>query len=194
MINEHKNNLNLLLRELGASSSTEQEYAVALLQRHLLDIEDIASESASDTLREINIKTSGDVIVATSHKIQNLKFQLGELLQEVAGTAVAIPSSIEHPIRLVVIVLRFLYKVRKLSKVDITTSEAEVLLAIYKLVQQREILTVDRVSEFVRDKLTGEQLSKSLETLDKLACITLTMDGIKLNETIVISRQDSVQR
>ena len=102
------------------------------------------------------------------------------------SSSVALASSTSSPVKLALVGIRFLQKVLHLSSVDISPFDAEVLVALYKLEKEDGTLSVDQLVEVMKKNRTETQIARSLESLERLSCITLTMDEIILNETIVI--------
>ncbi|HEX8221172.1 MAG TPA: hypothetical protein VF914_18420 [Chloroflexia bacterium] len=190
MDEELEANLALLLSEPEISSDDVQ--AGQLLKRHLIEIEapPTVLEDQPGTVKQINILLSqeGDVTVATSRKIPNLKFHLGEFLLEAVGNVVSLPNLLDNPAKLALAAIKFLGKVYGLAKVDIEAADAKVLIAIYLLKQQHEVPTLDSLTESVVPGISEQQIARSLANLEQLACISLMMDEIILNEKIVIRR------
>ena len=185
MTNELQENLLEIIQQAG-----EQE-AVELMQRYLVELEDIDETQDAETVQQIKIALDqeGDITVASSIKIPNLKFKLGELILESVSSSVALASSTSSPVKLALVGIRFLQKVLHLSSVDISPFDAEVLVALYKLEKEDGTLSVDQLVEVMKKNRTETQIARSLESLERLSCITLTMDEIILNETIVIKKE-----
>lgn len=182
MTNELQENLLEIIQQAG-----EQE-AVELLRSCLVELEDIDETQDAETVQQIKIALDqeGDITVATSIKIPNLKFKLGEFILESVSSGVALASSLNSPVKLALVGIRFLQKVLHLSSVEISPFDAEVLIALYKLEKTDSILSVDRLVDVIGKNQTESRIAKSLESLERLSCITLTMNEIILNETIVI--------
>lgn len=182
MTNESQENLLEIIQQAG-----EQE-VIELMQGYLVELEDIDETQDAETVQQIKIALNqeGDITVATSTKIPNLKFKLGEFVLESVSSGVALASSTSSPVKLALVGIRFLQKVLNLSSVEISSFDAEVLTALYKLEKRDSVLSVDQLVEVMKKDHTEAQIAKSLERLERLSCITLTMDEIILNETIVI--------
>ena len=120
----------------------------------------------------------------------NLRFRLGDLLLEATGTGVAVAGSLDHPLRLLLTGLRFLRAVRQLAVIDIRKEDAEMLIAIYRLTQEEARVRVDHLPAMLSAAWNDSKIARSLERLETLACIELRMEGIILNETIIVQRVD----
>jgi hypothetical protein len=137
--------------------------------------------------RDVN----GNVMVATTHKLPNLRFRLGDLLLEAVSSGVTAAGSLGQPLRLIVAALRFLRTLHKLSAIEIERTDAELLVAIFRLAQEREQVRVDDLAAMLPG-WEEAQIALSLERLDLLACIELRMDSIVLNETILVQQKDDL--
>ncbi len=144
-----------------------------------------------DGLEVIGIQRdkAGNVVVATSLKLPNLRFRLGELLLEATGSGVAIAGSFDKPIKLVLTAIRFLRSLHKLATLDIGKADAEMLIAIFRLTQEEGTVQVDDLPAMLGEGWDERDVALSLERLDRLACIELKMDGVVLSETIVVQNQ-----
>lgn len=134
---------------------------------------------------------NGNVVVATTHKLPNLRFRLGDLLLEAVSSGVTAAGSLSQPLRLIVAALRFLRTLHKLSAIEIEQTDAELLVAIFRLAQEREQVRVDDLAALLPG-WEEAQIALSLERLDLLACIELRMDSIVLNETILVKQKDEM--
>jgi hypothetical protein len=157
-----------------------------------LDLFEEAIVLPDDGLEIVRIQRDihGNVIVATTQKVPNLRFRLGDLLLESLGTGMSVAGSLEQPLKLALTSIRFLRALRKMATIDIGRAEAEVLIAIYRLAQEEAIVRVDDLLAAVPGNADEGQLARTLENLELLACIQLGMDGITLNETIMVQRLD----
>lgn len=184
MSEELSNNLQEIIQDVVA---IEPE-ATQILYNNLALLKQKDEQEIKETIQQIEIALNeeGDITVATTLKIPNLKFHLGEFLLESTSSAVAISGSLKDPIRLALVGIRFLQKTRKLATINIDATDAEILLAVYKLVKSNEMVNVDNLIEVLDGKKSESEIAKSLETLENLSCITLTMGEIILNEIIVI--------
>ncbi|WP_420640471.1 hypothetical protein [Candidatus Leptofilum sp.] len=182
MTSELQENLLSVMQQAG------QLNTVNLMQNYLVELPVVNETQDAETIQQIKIALDqeGDITVATSIKIPNLKFKLGEFLLEAVSSSVALASSTKSPIKLALVAIRFLQKILQLSSVDIDEFDAKVLVALYKLEKEDGILTVDQLVEVMERERPDARIAKSLENLERLSCITLTMGEIILNEVIVI--------
>jgi len=127
-----------------------------------------------------------NITIATTVKLPNLKFKLGELLLEILGSGSALAESLEKPLSVTLIAIRFLQRIRQLSETPITLNEARVLIEIHKMILDDTVSTIDNIYSQLNDEMKSSQIAASLHNLEMLGCIT-TLDGkIKLNENITI--------
>ena len=147
---------------------------------------------ADTTLEVVRIQRDldGHVVLATTQKLPNLRFNLGELLLEAASGGVTAAGAWGQPARLAVAALRFLRAVRKLSTLDIRREDAETLITLYRLSQEKKLVRVDDLLAAAPPGRDEAWTARSLERLERLGCIELRMDGIVLHETIIVQRQD----
>lgn len=177
-------NLHEIVQDVAA---TEPE-SLHILYNNLVLLKQKNEPEIKDVIQQIKLILSeeGDISVATTLKIPNLKFQLGEFLLESTSSTIAAAGSLKDPIRLALVSIRFLQKIHSLATINIDEADAEILLAIYKLGKSNEMVSVDNLIEVLDSSKSEAEIAKSLETLEDLSCITLTMDEIILNETIII--------
>ena len=188
MTNQLQNDLYQVLLESELPEPVDAQDATVFISNYIEEIEPMPVGKAAEQIL-IALDEEGAIAVTTSIKIPNLKFKLGALLLETVSSGVAFSGTAKDPIKLLLVGIRFLQKVRQLATIEIASREAELLLAIYRLIHDKQVPTVDRLIEVIGDRLSEAQIAKSLEGLEKLSCIQLTMDRIVLNETIVIRRE-----
>jgi hypothetical protein len=182
------------VQEALAPLLSEEDGASGLL--HYIDAVEGTIALANSDLEIVRIQRDrdGNIIVATTRKLPNLRFNLGDLLLEAAGGGLMAAGAMGHPFPLVVAGLRFLRAVRKLSTLDIRQQDAEMLIAIFRLTQEAAFtnrrVRVDDLSSLLADKWDAAGIARSLERLELLACIEMGMEGIILNETIVVSQME----
>ncbi len=181
--------LTKILATVEIPEELDAEEAVRDLRKHLIEIIPSNSGSHPPELVFMNTNELGAVTLATSLKIQNLKFYFDEFLMETLESAVAFSGALDKPLALILVALRFLQKVKQLATVEIGQAEAELLLTIYKLSKEDKKVTIDAIIEVMQDEQSPAQISESLHMLENLACIKLTMDELELNETIFIQRE-----
>ncbi len=162
----------------------------ALLLNYVEGVDTI--ELADSDLEVVHIQrdVQGNVVVATTHKLPNLRFRLGNLLLESVGTGMSVAGSLGQPLKLVLTGIRFLRSVRKMATLDIDKEDAETLITIYHLAQEEDVVRVDDLLTVLPEDWNEGRVARSLEKLELLACIELSMDGITLNETIIVQRLD----
>lgn len=141
-----------------------------------------------DGLETIRIKRDGDgnVVFATTQKLPNLRFRLGDLLLETSGTGLSMAGSLDKPLGLVLTGIRFLKTLRKLSTIEVEKEDAEMLIAIYVLIQEEKRVHVGDLPALLPSNWSEAKIAVSLERLERLACIELKMNNIILNETILV--------
>jgi len=132
----------------------------------------------------------GNVVLATTVKVPNLRFRLGDLLLEAGGTGAAIAGLLDHPLRLVLAGIRFLRAVRQLATLEIRDKDAELLIAIFQLAQEEAGVQVGDLPMMLSASWDERQVARSLERLETLGCIELGMEGIIMNETILVQQVD----
>ena len=161
------------------------------LLNHITEIEDggIPIDSALETVR-IQRDRAGNVVLATTQKLANLRFNLGDLLLEAAAGGVTAAGGLGQPLRLVVAGLRFLRAARKLATLDISPEDAEMLIAIFRLTQEEGKARVDDLPQLLPAGWDAADIAGSLERLELLASIELESDKIVLSETIFVQQRD----
>lgn len=182
-----QDNLHQILVEIKLPEQIDVSSMVAFLSLHVEEI-----KLSSGTVEVLTIKRNDErkVVTITSIKLPNLRFKLGALLMEGLTTTLAVQSALDNKLELFLVAVNFLKKIRELVMVEVSLQEAEVLLALYTLAHQRQALTVDNIKDTLGDKLSEVYISESLDVLEELKCIRLTMDGIVLVETIIVERED----
>jgi hypothetical protein len=189
MSSQLQNDLHQILTDVELPEQVSTQDAAALLSAHMEETERGAAGGAGE-LVNITQGLEGEITVASSVKIPNLRFKLGDVVLETlkASSAVGV-SSVSGTLKTLVIVIRLLQKLYQFATVELGVPEAELLVALYKLNQEEGDVTIDKLVEFLEKKNSKKQISQSLDALEKLGCITYTMDGIRLNETIVVRRK-----
>ncbi|MBK8985344.1 MAG: hypothetical protein IPM39_04560 [Chloroflexi bacterium] len=180
-------NLNLLLNQVTNELGLDPFEAKIFLQKYLIDMS-LPSQSGFDETVKIVRDSKSDVVLATSLKIPNLRFKLGEVLLEIYRTGVLFFASKDNHHKQLLIGLDFLRKIRQLSTITISEQHANLLVMIFKLAQTETKVTVDAVQELLIDVQDG-RIASGLSELEKLGCINVTMGEIKLNETIDVISQ-----
>lgn len=176
---------------VGSSEGDDAEIQ-ALFHGTIDKLASDAYTSREDLIEHIDIVMSeqGDITVATTLKLPNLRFRLGDFLLEATSTAVSAASSPERPLVLALTAIKFIRTVRNLATIEIDREDAVVLLEIYKQVRDEGMVTVDVLGSTMDKHLASGDLARSLERLDRLGCIVLDDGEIQLNETIVVRRKE----
>lgn len=136
---------------------------------------------------QILLDSRGTITVATTRKVPNLRFRLGEVLLETVGYGTGIPGNIQHPITALLSTLSFLRSINKLATIEVDRGDAELLITLFRLTRDREVLELDAL--ITATPAMPEQIrTEALERLERLACITLEEGTVQLNETIIVQR------
>ena len=72
---------------------------------------------------------------------------------------------------------------------ELSQNEAQVLLEMYKLENEKEAITVDRLFSGLKGTMGEPQILKSLDLLEKLSCIQYGTDRIELVEAILFTQE-----
>lgn len=184
-----RRNLHLLVEQIALAQGLPSTEAANFINKYIAEIH-LPIQGGSEEVVKIRRGSGGDITLATSLKIPNLRFQFGELLLEIYRTVVLTKASPEQPYRQILIGIDFLRRIRKLSGVDISTRQAKLLLAIYQLAQTEKRVTVGMVTELLKVDPDNGAVAADLSALERLGCIRLTMRQITLCETIEVVRQE----
>jgi hypothetical protein len=136
---------------------------------------------------QVLLNARGTIAVATTRKVPNLRFRLGEVLVEVVGYGIGLPGKLQNPIAAVLSTLSFLRSLNKLATISLDSGDAELLITIFRLTRDREVLSLDALSS-ATSELQEPQRIAALERLERLACITLGEGTVQMNETIIVQR------
>jgi len=182
-----RSNLEKDLTEISNEFSVKPMDAIKILKRNLVILDDVGIQEG---IKQIDLKRSqdGNIIVSTTRKIPNLKYRLVDSIVESLETGISIVGSLDKPLLLILVGLKFLRKMRELSTVEIAEADARVLFALFSLEKQQNIVTVDALSSFLAKEINGAILAKSLANLESLGCLVLEDNRVKLIENIVITR------
>lgn len=186
-MSQFEKNLQDLLQELGETEKINRQDIQQFMNQYLVTIPESPPPLGAETLYII-IDEQNAVEVATSVKIPNLKFKLGELLLEIANTWANGRDLLNKPFKLFVFGLRLLHRLKQLSTIEIHPKEAVLLVDIFKLTHEEKKLTIDNLKEYTKSELSASDFAKSLEKLEKLDCISLNDEQIRLNEILIIRR------
>jgi hypothetical protein len=146
-------------------------------------LSNIESDEASLEILLVKAGQDKTVNVATS-KVANLKFRLKDLLLETSKTIVKAQSAKDNYLALTLIVLEFIQKARGMMEYTLADCDAQTLLEMYLLENDKEKITVENLFSRLQARLTQRQILQSLDLLEKLACIQYGELEISLVETI----------
>jgi len=154
-------------------------------------LEIIADRDATE-YRQIPISQNQEGRVkAKSKKFSNIRLNLSKAMspQYIVEVLSMIWAGINiEPISFLFLILQFLKWSRDLALIHITTLEAQILYKFYEKAASgmviREILRQD-FEVYVQSEIDRQTLNNSLQKLEKLGCIILTVDKIRLVEQII---------
>jgi hypothetical protein len=141
---------------------------------------------------QIELGPEGDISLATTKKLPNLRFRIKDLLLEgmpqtvVAGSGML--EALDKPVLLPFLALNFLRFVQDLSTLELNPLDAKVLLELYRFRYKERTIDRDVLNSYMEDKIDPSALAASLEHLDELGCISLLDGEIVVNEVILIRR------
>jgi hypothetical protein len=93
----------------------------------------------------------------------------------------------QQPIVMVMSTLSFLHKVNTLATLELDKGDAELLITIFRLTRDRDMLSLDDLIA-ATPELDAVRRSNALERLEKLACIGLEHGNVWMAETIIVTR------
>jgi len=137
---------------------------------------------------EVLLNSGGTVDVATTRKVPNLRFRLGEVMLEVIGLGVKVPGALNNPISTVLSALSFVRNIRKLATIELAPGDAELVIRIFQLTRDRKILGIDSLIS-ATPHLSESQRAEALARLEQLACIKLEDGTVQMNEIIIVRRK-----
>jgi len=193
--------LSLELREaFGNYAFPDAEYGAKAIEPILPCLEIIADRDDTE-YRQIPISQNQEGRVkAKSKKFSNIRLNLSKAMspQYIVQVMSMIWAGINiEPISFLFLILQFLKWSRDLALIHITTLEAQILYKFYEKAASgmvnREILRRD-FEVYVQSEIDLETLNNSLQKLEKLGCIILTVDKIRLVEQIIfVSEYDKAE-
>ena len=184
---EQNENLNILIQESlrkGGAPDAEK-----LFRDSIEEVQDRDNEGNNMVKQvELILSEQGDIVIeAHTAKLPNLRFNLAKFLLAAVGTTVSVASLLQQPVSLALTVINFLQAVQDLSKIEIKTKDAQMLLAIFSLSREENLVTVDELDTFTGPiEITAAERKAILERLERLGCIIVLMGEIQLNESIII--------
>ena len=187
----NENRIHLLLKDMNLVDNNDQDSDIKIIEKFFDELPSLRDGQMTDVMQQIDIVLSqtGDIVLATSKKIPNLKFRLGEFLPSILNLGVGLLSN-DDAIKLTKEALVVLLTILNLTIIEISLVDAELLLSIYSLSKDEKKVTTDNLIEYLgaNNKI---DLPSHLGTLERLGCISLFMNGIFINETIVFRHKDS---
>lgn len=180
---------NMYLAGIGRENKLADEKVNQIIETYF---DDMTGYNLIDSAERVTIKRTqaGDVIAATSLKIPNVRFRMGELLYRSVGKGFSIAGAQAQDdlFKTLYFIFGFLRDVFELSKLALIEQDARVLIGIYSLANADNLTLIkqDQLVEFFQNQLTGEQIAASLAELARIWCIELTDHGIRLVESLVI--------
>jgi hypothetical protein len=181
-----------LREEFGKYAFPDENYGAKAIEPILPFLESIADVDDSEH-RQIQISLNKDgTVEAQSKKLSNIRLNLSKAMspQEIVEVMSMIwgAMNINDPLTFFFLILQFLKWSRDLATIDITTLEAQILYKFYEKAASgmvnREILRKD-FEVYVQSDIAPQTLNSSLEKLEKLGCIILTVEKIRLVEQII---------
>jgi hypothetical protein len=162
-------------------------------------IEELAMEentTPESEAREIKIKlgSEGDITLATSTKLSNLRFRWKDALPEGSAKMASIAGAVlSHPALVAFLCLGFLKFVRQFATLQIKEIDAKVLMGLCVFKAEEKVIDMDAFSVFMTGStgINGQQLDQSLGRLEQLGCISRIDGEIIMNEVIVVQKDKS---
>lgn len=186
-------NLPLELREEFAKYAfPDENYGAKAIEPILPFLETIA-DLDDDEYRQIKItRDQYGTVKAKSKKLSNIRLNLRKAMLSPLHI-VNVPSIIETTMNFdqesfVVLIVEFLVWANVYSNIEITPLEAKILYQFYKNaasgMEGREIFRKD-FEVYLQTEIDRQTLNNSLEKLEKLGCIILSAEKIRLVEQII---------
>ncbi len=94
----------IILQEVEPSCNPEILFAENLLLAHTEELSFDASTLPRETIKQIDaaLNEEGDITIATSSKLSNIRFKLGDFLLETASAVITMTTSIQMPVKFVI--------------------------------------------------------------------------------------------
>lgn len=190
-IRKHRS-FHVYLTQIGKQAQLASSRVDTIIENYF---DEIQADNYIDSAERVKVtrNNEGDVIVATSLKIPNLRFNLWKLLYSVTEKGIAIIDAKGEPFRTAFFIIAFLKDVFELSSTPITNQDATILVGIHVLnkTNSRRPVTVDQVNNYFFGKFTENQILDSLENLKTIACIFISDDGIiEITESLIIVSEE----
>ncbi|MEM7130740.1 MAG: hypothetical protein AAF702_30725 [Chloroflexota bacterium] len=181
--------VNYILGDNNLSDTRIQEEQFDILSQYV----EIA-DNDDEILEKFVIETDGeDIVSAKSIRYSNIKFHLCKFLVEVVKFSpsvlaiLTLEDSSRSAIGLVSLAIQFVEKISPLVEKELDAIDAQVMLVVSILSQERSQSSLNQVYKVLSDKFSEKQIAKSLDTLEKLSCITLVKHQIIIKDTISIN-------
>lgn len=176
-----------LLRLSGQEGSAEGRQAIEMVLE-VLPFEGAPKPDGTSFDINILLDHQGSVVLATSRKVPNLRFRLGEFLLLLTEQVVKLPTTISNPITAALSAISFLRSITGMATIPIEQTDAELLITIFRLTRDHEVISVDELIPSIKG-LVEQTLIESLERLSHLGCIDLNAGQLRMNEFIVVKRR-----
>src|SRR5215216_5768061 len=130
-----------LIAEFGANRLIDvPPDAVAAILSETVQVETPTTAPGSEgSVGQIRIKETpqGDIVLATSRKIPNIRLNLRKALVDGIPKTASIWSALDHPFVIPFLVLSFLGFLQDLKTITISESDAKVAMEVFRLSQGR---------------------------------------------------------
>lgn len=175
------------LLEQAAQEGSQEGRAILESALEVLPSEGEVTPEGTPFEVRVLLNSRGTIAVATTRKVPNLRFRLGEVLVEVVGYGIGLPGKLQNPIAAVLSTLSFLRNLNKHATITLDSGDAELLITIFRLTRDREVLDLDALHT-ATPEVPEARRAEALERLEGLACITLGEGMVQMNETIIVQR------
>jgi len=180
-----------LREEFSNYAFPDENYGVKAIEPILSFLETIPDLDDNE-YRQIPIGYNKEgTVVAKTQKLSNIRLNLKKAMspQHIVEVMSMIWRAMNiDPLTFFFLTLQFLKWSRDFATIDITTLEAQILYKFYEKAASgmvnREILRKD-FEVYVQKEIDPQTLNSSLEKLEKLGCIMLTVEKIRLVEQII---------
>jgi hypothetical protein len=189
-----------LKEEFGNYAFPDEDYGAKAIEPILPFLETIADVDDSE-YRQIPIGYNKEgTVVAKTQKLSNIRLNLNKAMspQEIVEVMSTIWTTLNpEPVAFSFLILQFLIWNRDFATIEINQLDAQILYKLYKQAKSgligREILRSD-LEAYVKSEIDLETLNNSLNNLEKLGCIMLTVEKIRLVEQIIFVSESEYQK
>lgn len=159
-------------------------YKVVISQQEINDMEKYIYEKEDrGTEEDLIINLDGE---SASVKPWNIRFKIGEFILETIETAQGVIGARENFLALSLIAIRYVQKIKGLSRIPISKREAAVLIELYRLFNENDPITIDGLFTLLGNVYSKDEILTALAVLRNLGCVNYGDDGIKLIEPISV--------